>query len=212
MEDDMRIFGYTRVSTDNQTLETQEALIKTSYPDAVIRGEKISSVSEKPVLGSLIDDLRKGDTLVVYKLDRLSRSLLGAAKLIHGDLIPRGVKIVSIMDNIDTSTASGRMHLNMLLVIADHERDLISERTKARLQKLKDDGKTLGRPRRATLSADQIQFVVDLRTEHKLSFNDISIQFNETYGIQYSDAYFKKLYYKNSDKRQRYKSRKYLRA
>ena len=110
--------------------------------------EKVSGngSKERPELDRLVENLREGDTLVVYKLDRLGRStfkLLGLTE----ELQERGVEFVSLKDQIDTSSAIGKAMFRMLAVLAEMERELIVERTRAGLQAARKRGRVGGRPR-----------------------------------------------------------------
>jgi len=146
-----KIALYSRVSTADQTTENQVIRLK-EY--AVSRGleydlytEVMSSRKTRPVKAELLKRLRNGNysAVVVYKLDRWARSsteLILEAK----ELTDRGIGFISLSDNIDFSTAAGKLHFQILSAMAEFERALISERTKEGLHRAKTQGKTLGRP------------------------------------------------------------------
>lgn len=138
-------FGYARVSTKDQNLDLQiDALEKVSCEK--IYKEKVSAVKERPVLEKMNAQLRKGDVVVVWKLDRLGRSLKHLVEL--GNYYREiGVELISIQDNIDTTTAQGRLMFNLFATFAEFERELISERTKAGLVRARANGRTGGRPK-----------------------------------------------------------------
>ncbi|CAM6006001.1 unnamed protein product [Sphagnum balticum] len=137
---------YSRVSTDKQIVENQLHHLRQRYPLAEIVKETVSGkASDKPVLNALLARLQRGDVLVVAALDRLGRRASTAIGLIE-DLYSRGVVVVSVREGVDYSTSSGRMIANVLLSLAQMERDLISERTKLALTRLKAEGRRLGRP------------------------------------------------------------------
>jgi DNA invertase Pin-like site-specific DNA recombinase len=142
----MRI-GYARVSTLDQSLDLQlDALGKAGCEK--IYQEKISGMKEdRPQLIELLNFAREGDILVVYKLDRLGRS---TKRLIEWseELQERGIELVSIRDSIDTTTAVGKAMFKMLAVLAEMERDLISERTRAGLESARARGRVGGRPKK----------------------------------------------------------------
>jgi DNA invertase Pin-like site-specific DNA recombinase len=142
----MAKIGYGRVSTLDQSLDLQmDALEKEGC--IKIFEEKASGKNDDRVeLAKALEYLREGDALVVYKLDRLARS---TKKLIEiSELLDqRGIELISIRDNIDTTTAVGRAMFKMIAVIAELERDIISERTMAGLQAARARGRKGGRPR-----------------------------------------------------------------
>ncbi|GGF28225.1 recombinase family protein [Hymenobacter cavernae] len=138
------IFGYARVSTADQQLHLQtDALQK--YGCTTILQEKASSVKERPVLRQLLDQVRPGDTVVVWKLDRLGRSLKDLVTLVTG-FQEQGVNFVSLQDHLDTTTAQGRLMFNLFASLAEFERDLIRERTNAGLTAARARGRQGGRP------------------------------------------------------------------
>jgi DNA invertase Pin-like site-specific DNA recombinase len=121
----MRV-GYARVSTTEQnTVLQKKALIAAGC--VRIAEEKASGVKVRPVLESLLKTLKRGDVLVVYKLDRLARSMVHFIRIFE-DLKARGVAFQSLTENIETNTPQGRMFLHLLSAFATYERDLIRER------------------------------------------------------------------------------------
>ena len=125
-------FGYARVSTDDQDLALQiAALKKHGVEDDCIFSEHASGKSmQRKSLKLLIKVLRTGDTLIVWKLDRLGRTLAGVLEMIEG-LNRDGVSLISITESFDTTTPMGKAFLQIALVFAELERNMISERTKA---------------------------------------------------------------------------------
>jgi DNA invertase Pin-like site-specific DNA recombinase len=137
--------GYARVSTFDQNLNLQLDALKNSGCEQIFE-EKISAVAkERPQLTILFSKLRKGDSVVVWKLDRLGRSLKDLIELIT-KMKNLGVTFVSIQDGIDTSTATGRFTFNIFASLAEFEREIISERTKAGLAAARARGRKGGRP------------------------------------------------------------------
>ncbi|MEN9984111.1 MAG: hypothetical protein RI918_2080 [Pseudomonadota bacterium] len=121
----MRV-GYARVSTTEQnTVLQKKALIAAGC--VRIAEEKASGVKVRPVLESLLKTLKKGDVLVVYKLDRLARSMVHFIRIFE-DLKARGIAFQSLTESIETGTPQGRMFLHLLSAFATYERDLIRER------------------------------------------------------------------------------------
>lgn len=138
---------YSRVSTDKQETENQLFKLKQLYPQAIVVHEVASGYLDKPVLTGLLALLVKGDTLVVAALDRLGRNAGKAIQLIDS-LYSKGVTVVSVREGLDYSTSAGKFQGQIMLAMAELERSLISERTKAALARKKAQGVKLGRPAR----------------------------------------------------------------
>ena len=143
------LIGYARVSPQDQNLELQtEALTKAGCKR--IFDDKISgSRAERPGLAKALEMLREGDTLVVWKLDRLGRSVKNLIDLI-GDIHKRGLQFKSLTDAIDTGTPSGRFFFHVMASLAEMERELMVERTRAGLEVARQLGRTGGRKRQMT--------------------------------------------------------------
>ncbi|WP_299844480.1 recombinase family protein [uncultured Jannaschia sp.] len=147
-----RIFAYLRVSTSGQTTETQKQQIAAAgieVEDYRIMAETISgsvAAIERPGFARLVDRLEPGDTLVVTKMDRLGRNAMDVMATIErlGEMSVR-VKSLDLGD-ADLTSAAGRMTTQILNVVAQFERELIVERTKAGIDRAKAQGKRLGRP------------------------------------------------------------------
>src|SRR4051812_19798181 len=138
--------GYARVSTQNQLLDLQIDALKKEGCEKIFT-EKVSGMKdERQELNECLKYLRKGDILVVYKLDRLGRSTKKLLEITEG-LEGRGIEFVSINDKMDTTTAIGKAMFRMLAVLSEMERDLISERTKAGLESARARGRKGGRPK-----------------------------------------------------------------
>lgn len=125
-------FGYARVSTDDQDLTLQiAALEKHGIPPDLIFSEHASGGSmQRKSLAMVLKVLREGDTLVVWKLDRLGRTLTGVLETIE-KLNRDGIALVSLTESFDTATPMGKAFLQIALVFAELERNMVSERTKA---------------------------------------------------------------------------------
>lgn len=138
--------GYARVSTKDQNLNLQiEALQKAGCKK--IFEEKISgSTKNRPELDKMIEQFRSGDELYVWRLDRLGRSLKHIIDLVLS-LSEKGIIIKGLTDGVDTSTINGRLFLNLMASLAEYERELIRERTKAGLQSARARGRLGGRPK-----------------------------------------------------------------
>lgn len=143
------IYGYARVSCSTQNLSIQLQILQEKGCQKIYK-EKISSRKKyRPELEKVLAKLQKGDTLIVYKLDRLGRSI---QELLHFLQLfqERGVTFLSIKEHINTQTATSRLLTNLLLILSEFERDLISERTIDGLKAAKAAGKILGRPKGMT--------------------------------------------------------------
>ena len=141
----VQVIGYARVSTKEQDLSLQlDALSK--YGCDRIFTDKMSSVKERQGLTDALGYLRDGDTLVVWKLDRLCRSLPDLIK-ISEQIRMTGAQLVSVTESIDTSTPAGRLYFNILGALGQMERELIQERVKAGLAAARRRGKVPGKPR-----------------------------------------------------------------
>lgn len=145
------LIGYARVSTEDQRMDMQvDALIASGVsPDHIFQESVSGTNAKRPELQSCLKALRSGDTLVIYKLDRLGRSVSELLDLVTG-LEKRGVHIHAIRDQIDTKTAVGRVMFHMLAAFAQFERDIISERTKAGMKAAKARGHRGGRKPKMT--------------------------------------------------------------
>lgn len=125
----MAKIGYARVSTKDQNLDLQLAELEKAGCEKVYSEHK-SGVKARLELAEAIKYLRNGDILVVYKFDRLGRSLSDLLNIIS-ELHEKGVEIMSLKDNIDTSSTSGKLMMHIFASLAEFERDLIIERTQA---------------------------------------------------------------------------------
>ncbi len=142
----MRI-GYARVSTLDQNPELQLQKLRDAGCEKLVIERASGARIDRPELGRLLSDmLREGDTLVVWKLDRLARSLKQLIATAE-DLKARKIGLVSLTDSIDTSSPGGMLVFHMLGAIAEFERALIRERTAAGLEEARRKGKRGGRPR-----------------------------------------------------------------
>jgi len=131
--------GYARVSTRDQNLDLQLEALKNSECEEIF-SEKISAVKERPELDKMISILRKGDIVIVWKLDCLGRSLRHLINLVT-IFREKGVEFISLNDNIDTTTIHGLLIFNIFASFAEFEWELISERTKAGLEAARKKGR-----------------------------------------------------------------------
>lgn len=140
----MRV-GYARVSTQEQTLDSQTDALESAKCERVFT-DKVSGVkAHKPEFERMMGYLRKGDTIVIWKLDRLGRSTRGLIELVE-DLGRKGIHLVSLNDPIDTTSPGGLLVFQIFCALAEHERNVIVQRTKAGLQSARARGRNGGRP------------------------------------------------------------------
>jgi DNA invertase Pin-like site-specific DNA recombinase len=145
--------GYARVSAADQNPQLQLDALKAAGCDRVFVEKMTGTLRERPQLAAALAYLRPGDVLVVWKLDRLGRSLLHLIEVVTG-LRERGVDFRSLKENIDTTTATGRLIFHILAALAEFERDMIRERAAAGRAAAQAQGKTGGRPR--SMDADKL--------------------------------------------------------
>lgn len=139
-----RLIGYARVSTQDQDPALQLDALRLAGCVQTHQDQVSGSVRARPGLDAALASLVAGDVLVVWKLDRLGRSLAHLIELV-GDLAGRGVGFRSLSDAIDTTTAGGRLVFHIMGSLAEFERSLISERTRAGLAAAKRRGRMIGR-------------------------------------------------------------------
>ncbi|MBB1035718.1 recombinase family protein [Dietzia sp. CQ4] len=145
----MRLLGYTRVSTASQDAQLQlDALVDSGVQKRDVFADVTSgsrTAIERPGMKRLLDYVESGDTVVVWRIDRLGRSLIDVLNTVNL-LRDKGVKIRSLSDGIDPETTSGRLMLGMLATLAEYERELITERVNAGIAAAKQSGTRFGRP------------------------------------------------------------------
>jgi len=148
------LVGYARVSTQDQNLNLQNDALKAAgckkiYRDTASppphRGEAGGAAEDRKGLSGAIEYMRKGDTLVIWKLDRLGRSLRHLIDVVKS-LNDRGIGLKSLQENIDTTTSGGKLIFHMFGSLAEFERDIIRERTLAGLKAARARGRRGGRP------------------------------------------------------------------
>jgi DNA invertase Pin-like site-specific DNA recombinase len=141
--------GYARISTQDQNLMLQREALQQAGCEKIFEETISGSRDDRPGLSKAMELLRKGDTLVVWKLDRLGRSVKQLVNF-AAELSSKGIHFKSLTDSIDTSTPSGRFFFNVMASLAEMERELIVERTQAGLAAARDRGAKGGRKRQMT--------------------------------------------------------------
>jgi len=146
------VIGYARVSTVGQTLEQQTEALTAAGAGKIFSDVMSGIRDDRPGFAECMQYLREGDTLIVWRLDRLGRNMRGIINTLH-ELTERGVTVRSLHDGVDTSTSTGRMVAGILMSIAEYERELVRERTVVKLEHARKSGRKFGRP--VKLNADQ---------------------------------------------------------
>jgi DNA invertase Pin-like site-specific DNA recombinase len=161
------VIGYARVSTEDQATDAQTLELKAAGCEVIHQEQGSGASRSRPVLARLLKEIRAGDVLTVVRLDRLARSVSHLLEVIEA-LEQRGAHFRSLRDPIDTSTPQGMFSLQILGAVAQLERSLISERTKAGLRAAKARGKVLGNPGVRERRPDAIRRLIVAREKRYL--------------------------------------------
>lgn len=148
------LIGYARVSTNDQETTAQVTALKAAGCERIFREKASGGRWNRPELHKILDQLRKDDVLVVWKLDRLSRSLRDVLTIME-KLAEERAGFRSLTEAIDTTTPAGRMMLQMLGAFAEFEKAMLHERTKAGIESAREEGRIGGRPPKLTASQRQ---------------------------------------------------------
>ncbi len=165
------ILGYARVSTLDQNLELQHDALEKAGCERIFEDQISGASSERPGWAKATTALREGDTLVVWRLDRLGRSLKHLIDTVN-ELDARGVGFRSLGENIDTTTPGGRLVFHIFGALAEFERELIRERTHAGLAAARARGRKGGRPRK--LAPRQVATARTLLGDGKHSVTEVA--------------------------------------
>jgi len=165
----MRLLGYTRVSTSSQDAQLQlDALIAAGVQKRDVFADITSgskTAIERRGMKKLLEHAESGDTVVVWRVDRLGRSLIDVLNTVNL-LRSRGIHVRSISDGIDPATSTGRLMLNMLATLAEYERELIVERVNAGIAAARQSGTRFGRPPSdPAVIADKLAIAADARAK-----------------------------------------------
>lgn len=176
--------GYARVSTDDQNLDLQlDALHKAGIGDDRLYSDTASGKdAERKELAACLKALREGDTLVVWRLDRLGRSLPDLVRIV-GELEQKGVSFESLTEKIETGSAAGKLVFHVFAALAEFERNLIRERTRAGLVAARARGRAGGR--KPKLTDAQIKEINEMVDAQKLPIGRIA----ELYGVSRTTVY-----------------------
>jgi len=164
------LVGYARVSTDDQNLNLQRDALGQAGCEQIFEDQLSGAKAERPGLHQALQYARTGDTMVVWRLDRLSRSLKDLIEMVTL-LESKGIGLKSLQEAIDTSSSSGKLIFHIFGALAEFERNLIRERTQAGLQAARARGRKGGRPK--SLNKDQQALAVKLYDEKKHTVDQI---------------------------------------
>ncbi|MCW2264249.1 recombinase family protein [Gluconobacter cerinus] len=197
METASMMIGYARVSTDEQKLDLQIQALESAGCDTIFtdQGESGGHFSRSG-LDAATNALTEGGTLVVWRLDRLGRSLFGLVQIME-TLSSRGIHFRSLTEHIDTASSGGRFMFHMMAALAEFERSLIAERTRAGLTAARIRGKTLGRPR--LLSEKDLRNASSRLDNGAETLSDIAYSFKVS--SRTLSRYLKNMKYRNVDVR-----------
>ncbi len=174
--------GYARVSTNDQNTNLQIDALKKIGCEKIFEEKASGAQRERAELKATLEFARKGDTIVVWKLDRLARSLKQLIETVE-DLEKREIGFQSLTEAIDTSTSGGRLIFHIFASLAEFERNIIRERTKAGLASAKARGKTGGRPPK--LSDKEVEMAKAMLTNPEITAKEVA----QKMGISFATLY-----------------------
>lgn len=175
------VFGYARVSRDTQNLDRQIDALKRYGVDKIYNEKMTGTKRDRPELSKLLDRITEGDTIVIESLSRLGRSTKDLIELT--DLFKqKGVHLVSLKEQIDTSTSTGKLLFTLMSAIAQFERDVIADRTREGLQAARARGRKGGRPK---INDSDIRKAVKLYKTNQYTVKEIG----ELTGVKKSTLY-----------------------
>ena len=166
------LIGYARVSTQDQTLDLQTDALKQAGCERLFTDTLSGAKAERPGLQEAMHHLRAGDTLVVWRLDRLGRTLKQLIATIT-DLSEQDIGFKSLQENIDTTTSGGKLIFHIFGALAEFEREIIRERTNAGLQAARARGRLGGRPKMQSLDPKKMALAKQLHDDHSRSVQEI---------------------------------------
>lgn len=178
--------GYARVSTQEQNLSLQLDALQTAGCTTIHHEKVTSAKKERPELQKLMGQPRAGDVVVVWKLDRLGRSLQDLVSLVN-EMQGKGAEFQSLDDHIDTTTPQGKFTFHLFAALAEFERDIIRERTKAGLVAARARGRKGGRPKGLSKEARHTAMIAErLYQDGELTVKQICRQLSISRGTFYN--------------------------
>ncbi len=183
--------GYARVSTQDQDLSLQLDALNAAGCGKIYKEKITGSTRERPELQKLLDQLREGDVVVIWKLDRLARSLKDLVNLVN-EIQEKGGALHSLNHQIDTTTPHGKFTSHVFAALAEFERDIIRERTKAGLVAARARGRVGGRPKGLSKKAQHKAIIAErLYQERELTVKEICEQLSISRGTLYNYLRFR---------------------
>lgn len=161
------LIGYARVSTHEQNLDLQMDALKAAGCEHIFTDTASGAKTDRPGLTSALELCRKEDTLVVWKLDRLGRSLPHLVETVR-DLVDKGVGFKSLQESIDTTTSGGKLIFHIFASLAEFERDIIRERTKAGLVAARARGRMGGRPKGVNVKKQKAALALKANSQYSI--------------------------------------------
>ena len=174
--------GYARISTDDQKLDLQYDALRKAGCNKIFKDVASGAQTDRTGLDNATRYLRAGDTLVVWKLDRLGRSLKHLIEVVN-DFTKKGIYFKSLQENIDSSSSGGKLTFHLFGALAEFERDIIRERTMAGLQAARARGRVGGRPK--AMDDRKIQLARQLMSNPANSASEVS----KTLGVSRATLY-----------------------
>ena len=174
--------GYARVSTEDQNLDLQNDALKQAGCDKIIEEKASGAKTDRAGLDEALSFLRKGDTLVVWKLDRLGRSLQHLIQVVN-QLREKGIYFRSIQESLDTSSSGGKLIFHIFGALAEFERDVIRDRTMAGLAAARARGRVGGRPK--IMTDKKVRLAKTLLADPTNTIDDVC----ETLGVSRATLY-----------------------
>lgn len=175
-------FGYARVSKNDQSLDVQVQKLIDAGCEEIFK-EKVSGAKDnRTELNSMMDKLRKGDTVCVVRLDRLGRRMMKLIELINS-FKEKDISFVSLENNLDTTTPLGMVLFNMCAAFSEMERELIRERVKAGLDAAHKKGRKGGRPK--ALTPQKLETLLSLKKSEEFSVSQICKMAGVTRSVYY---------------------------
>lgn len=175
------VFGYARVSTEQQNLDRQIDALKRYGVDTIYNEKMTGTKRNRPELSKMLDRMTEGDTVVVESLSRLGRSTKDLIELVEL-FQSKGVHLVSLKESIDTNTSTGKLLFTLMSAIAQFERDVIADRTREGLRSARARGRMGGRPK---TNPDSIRKAIKLYNTNQYSIKEIE----ELTGVKKSTLY-----------------------
>lgn len=167
--------GYARVSTEDQHLDLQLSALKAVGCQTIYQKKISGTKTERPELIKMLEQIREGDEVIVWKLDRLGRSLAHLIQFVS-DFSSKHVSFSSIQEKIDTSSPSGKLIFHIFCSLAEFERELIRERTMAGLEEARQNGRAGGRPKGLSKEAEKTARVAESLFRDKHPIEEIARQ------------------------------------